>query len=191
MVVAPAYILHVKISELLPFFSFGMSCYVFQAAVLLLLIFITRRARLSYLFSFVTAVAHGLLLDLAMLVISPIVTSELWARILLLALGMPLSASGIALLFHTYLLPEVYELFVKEMVRMFDRPLVQVKTLYDLSSLVLATLLSLILFGGLVGIGVGTLACALLNGLLISSFDKLYTKVFREKDIFPLRRHFE
>ena len=34
MVVAPAYILHLKLSEYLPFFSFGVAEYVFQAVLL-------------------------------------------------------------------------------------------------------------------------------------------------------------
>ena len=37
MVVAPAYLLHLKISQTLPFFSFGMAEYTLQAAILLLL----------------------------------------------------------------------------------------------------------------------------------------------------------
>ena len=37
MVVAPAYLLHLKISEYLPFYSFGMSEYVLQFFVLILL----------------------------------------------------------------------------------------------------------------------------------------------------------
>ena len=53
MVVAPAYILHLKVSQLLPWFSFGVAEYVLQGALVLLTIIIMRRFRLSYLFSFV------------------------------------------------------------------------------------------------------------------------------------------
>ena len=174
MVVAPAYILHLWISEYLPFFSFGMAGYVFQAGLLLVLILITRRARISYLFSFVTAVIFGFVLDLCMLIVSPIAAVELWVRILIFLSGMVLSTAGIAFLFHTYLLPEVYELFTKELVRKYGWELFRVKTAYDISSFVLAILMSLVIFGGFVGIGVGTVVCAFLNGFLIASFDKLY-----------------
>ena len=37
MVVAPAYLMHLKISEYVPWFSFGMSEYAFQALLLILL----------------------------------------------------------------------------------------------------------------------------------------------------------
>jgi len=37
MVVAPAYIIHLKVSEVLPFFSFGMAEYTLQAVLLMLM----------------------------------------------------------------------------------------------------------------------------------------------------------
>ena len=63
MVVAPAYLLHLKISQTLPFFSFGMAEYVFQAFLLVLVIVAVRKFKLSYLLSFVTAVIYGFVLD--------------------------------------------------------------------------------------------------------------------------------
>ena len=48
MVVAPAYILHLKISEFLPFFSFGMAEYALQAVILLLMMALLRKAKISY-----------------------------------------------------------------------------------------------------------------------------------------------
>ena len=59
MVVAPAYLLHVKISQTLPFFSFGMAEYTLQAVIIVLLALVMRRFKLSYLFSFCTAVIYG------------------------------------------------------------------------------------------------------------------------------------
>ena len=47
MVVAPAYILHLKISEFLPFFSFGMAEYTLQAVILLMMIAILKKAKLE------------------------------------------------------------------------------------------------------------------------------------------------
>ena len=67
MVVAPAYLLHLKISQTLPVFSFGMAEYTLQAAILLLLGLAMRRFKLSYLFSFGTAVIYGVTLDSVML----------------------------------------------------------------------------------------------------------------------------
>ena len=55
MIVAPAYIIHLKVSEFLPFYSFGMSGYVFEAFIILLTALAVKKFRLSYFFSFVTA----------------------------------------------------------------------------------------------------------------------------------------
>ena len=55
MVVAPAYILHLKLSEFLPWFTFGVAEYAFQGMLVLVTVLVMRRFKLSYLFSFVTA----------------------------------------------------------------------------------------------------------------------------------------
>ena len=63
MVVAPAYLLHLKISQYIPGFTFGMAEYVLQAVLILCLSVIMRRLKKGYLFSFVTAVLYGVILD--------------------------------------------------------------------------------------------------------------------------------
>jgi len=45
MIVAPAYLLHLKISPHLPFFSFGVAEYVFQAFLLVLLSLVLRKVK--------------------------------------------------------------------------------------------------------------------------------------------------
>ena len=50
MVVAPAYILHLKISEIFPSFTFGVAGYTLQAVVLLVMMLLLRKAKLRYLF---------------------------------------------------------------------------------------------------------------------------------------------
>ena len=75
---------------------------------------VVRRFKLSYLFSFVTAVIYGFILDLCMLLVSYVPMENMALRITYYTLGMVLCAIGIALFFHTYIAPEVYELFVKE-----------------------------------------------------------------------------
>ena len=63
MIVAPAYLLHLKLSQVFPAFSFGMAEYTLQAALLIFMMILLRRVRLSYFFSFVTAVVYGFVLD--------------------------------------------------------------------------------------------------------------------------------
>ena len=63
MVVAPAYLLYLKVNSLWPTFTFGMAEYTLQAALLLFTILAAKKFRPYFLFSFVTAVLYGFLLD--------------------------------------------------------------------------------------------------------------------------------
>jgi uncharacterized membrane protein YczE len=89
---------------------------------------------------------------------------------------------------RTYLAPEVYELFVRELAVNYNIPFGRVKLSYDCISCAGSIVLSVILFGGgvftdfsfaalgdaivsgyvLEGIGIGTVVAALINGPLIT-----------------------
>ena len=193
MVVAPAYILHVKISEYLPFFTFGMSEYVFQALLLAVLSAIAGRVKRAYPFSFVTAFVYGMLLDAAMSGASLIPLSSVTWRIAYFAFGMTVCAMGVALLFRTYLPPEAYELLVKEVSLGCGKSVARIKTIYDIASCLFAVLLSFIFFGfdKLVGVSWGTAVCAVLNGPLIGLFGRLYDRLFVFRDRSSWRPFFE
>ena len=192
MVVAPAYILHLKLSQHLPFFSFGMAEYTLQAALLLLTMLIVRRAKLSYLFSLVTAVIYGLLLDGAMALLALLPDGYLALNAGLYVVGMLLCSAGISLLFHTYISPEAYEMFVREVSQHFHLDIHKFKTAYDCASCLISILMSFIFFGlwHFEGIKFGTVLCALLNGFLISQFTKLFERKFEFKDRFSLKKYF-
>ena len=95
MVVAPAYVLHLKLSKYLSFFSFGMASYTLQAILLLVMMLILRKAKLSYLFSFVTAVLYGFTLDgtIALFALLPAVEFML-LRVIFYILGLAISSMG-------------------------------------------------------------------------------------------------
>ena len=70
MIVAPAYLLYLKLSQAFAFFTFGMAEYTLQAALLIVMVMVLGRFRLYYLFSFITAVLYGLLLDGSMAIVA-------------------------------------------------------------------------------------------------------------------------
>lgn len=192
MVVAPAYLLHLKISQFLPFFSFGMAEYTLQAVILFLLVLVLRRFRLAYLFSFVTAVFYGLTLD-GVMHLTNLLPAELFAlRMVYYLIGMLLCAGGVSLLFHTYIPPEAYELFVKEIAEVLHMDIHRVKTIYDCTSCAISILLSFAFFGLLhfEGIKLGTAFCALVNGTLIGRCSSLFESHFVFEDALPFRRFF-
>lgn len=87
MVVAPAYILHLLLSPIFPFVTFGTATYLFQGLLLVATCIVIRRFRVSYLFSFVTAVIYGFLLDGAVLLVSLIPADHLAVRIAMFGVG--------------------------------------------------------------------------------------------------------
>ncbi len=186
MVVAPAYIIHLKVSQLLPWFTFGVAEYCFQGLLILVTILIMRKFKASYLFSFVTAFLYGTLLDIAMGVIAPLPDGSFIIRLVWYALGTVFCSLAVSLFFHTYLSPEAYELIVKELSGKFKIDINKVKTAYDCFSTVLGIILSFAFFGFGVfaGVKLGTVFCALINGFLIGKFTKLLEHFFVFQDRF-------
>ena len=140
MVVAPAYLIHLKVSEYIPFFSFGMSEYVFQAALLIFLSLVMGKFKKSYLLSFATAFLYGTILDLAISFVALFPYAGLVWQIVFYIAGMVICAMGVALLLHTYFPPEAYEFVVKELSSKFHVPVGKTKTIYDCCSCVFAIL---------------------------------------------------
>ena len=193
MVVAPAYILHLKISETFNFFTFGMAEYVLQAIFIGILALVQRRFNRFYLFSFVTAVIYGFVLDRAISVVALIPYSTTSFLMLYYIVGMLLCSIGVSLLFQTYIPPEAYELFVKEMSEKLNISISRFKTIYDCTSCMVGIILSFAFFGlwHFEGVKLGTIVCALLNGWLIGRVTYLLERIFEFRDGLHLRKHFE
>ena len=193
MVVAPAYLLYRWLSPTWEFFTFGMAEYCFQALLLLIMLLLIRRFQISYLFSFVTAVVYGFVLDGFMALGAFLPADRIWQRILYYLLGMLFCSAGVSAMFHTYISPEVYELFVKEVSAHFHININKFKTGYDCTSCLIGVLLSFLAFGFLhfEGVKWGTVFCALVNGWIIGRFSAFYEKHWSFYDRFPWRRFFE
>ena len=190
MVVAPAYVLYRKLSQVLPFVTFGMAEYLFQAALLLILSLALRRWKAKYLLSFATAVLYGLVLDGCMALTALLPAEGFPLRAGYYSLGLPVCALGVSLLFHTYLPPEAYELTVKEVSERLGRDIHRVKTVYDCASCLLAVALSFLFFGfgRFEGVKWGTVLCALVNGWLIGRMARLLERRFTFAPYFKRER---
>ena len=193
MVVAPAYLVYLKVSQTLTWFTFGMAEYCFQALLLVTLALVLRRFHRMYLFSFVTAVIYGVTLDLVMAATSWLPTEGMGNRVWLFLLGMVLCSKGVSLLFHTYIAPEAYELFVKEVAARYGYDIHKTKTVYDCCSCLMAIAISFAFFGlgHFEGVKAGTIVCALVNGYIIGCFSKVFEKKLEFVDGTGLRKYFE
>ncbi len=192
MVVAPAYILHLKVSELLPWFTFGVAEYCFQGILVLLTVIIMRKLKLTYFLSFVTAVLYGTLLDIAMNIIAPLPEENFIIRVIWYVVGTVLCSFAVSLFFHTYLSPEAYELIVKELSVKTGFNINKIKTAYDCISALLGIVLSFAFFGFGVfeGVGIGTVLCAFFNGFLIGRFSALLERNFEFRNRFNAEKYF-
>ena len=169
MVVAPAYLL----SEFFGI-SFGTAEYCLQFVLVTGMCLLLRRFRVSYYLSFATAVVYGLVLDgFIWLLHSGTPAESMPIRILLMLSGMVVTAFGVALFFRTYLPACAYDMFVKVTSQAFGIKTGKFKICYDFASLGVSLLLTFVFFGKLIGMGVGTLVCACLNGLIINGFSAL------------------
>ena len=189
MVVAPAYLFYLKLSQYFSFLTFGMMEYILQAVLILLLSITLRKFKISYLFSFVTAVLYGLTLDLALTAVNAIPFDGMIARTVFYLLGMVTSSVGVAFYFHTYISPAAYELIVSEISKSFKLNTTKVKTVYDCASCLISIILSFSFFGFMhfEGIKLGTVFCALINGWLIGRISKLMEKHLDFKDALKRR----
>ncbi len=192
MVVAPAYLVYLKLSQTLPFFTFGMAEYALQAVILLFMTLLLRKAKLAYLFSFISAVLYGLALDGAMALFSLLPDAQTAGRVLCYLVGMPVCAMGVSLFFHTYIPPEAYELFVKELASNLHADVHKCKTVYDCVSCLVGIGMSFAFFGlwHFEGIKLGTVLCALVNGTLIGACTRLLERGWVFRDALPFRRYF-
>lgn len=190
MVVAPAFVLHIYVSQFLSWFSFGVAEYVLQAFVLIVLVVVLRKAKWSYLLSFAVTLLYGFLLDSSMM-LTVLLPESIYLQVAAYVVGAFICCSALALLFCSYFPPEAYELFSKEVAAKFNKPVHKVVNVYNLCSLLLAVILSLVLFGTIKGIGIGTVVCAFVYGSVINFFQKTYGKCFRFEDKFSWRNYFE
>ena len=190
MIAAPTYTFHLWLTQYTEVFTLGTLEYIFQGIIIAAIALLVRKFRISYLFSFATSVFSGLAIDLAFWITGPIAAETILFRIVLFALSLVTCAFGVSCIFHAYVSPAGNELFVKEFAIHFGKDIHKVKTAYDISFLALSVALNLILFRGFVGIGIGTLVTAFLNGPIISVFAHFLEKHFEFKAAFPKLENF-
>lgn len=190
IVVAPAYVVHLKLVEMWSWFSFGVAEFVCQTMVLAITFIIVGRVRLTWLLAFGTTALYSLALD-GFLLVTALIPTLLAVRIAVYVLGFALCVTAVGLILHGYLPPSAYDLYAKLVTAKTGRPLSVVKTTYDLVSLAVAVGLSLWFFGGIRGVGVGTVAGALLGGICIRRTMEWLGRLFDFRDRLPWGRHFE
>lgn len=178
MIVAPAYVLYLKISQTLSWFTLGMAEYTLQGVLVVLIAIVLRRFKLKYPLCFLTAVIHGFAVDAWRSLIGAEMAQTALEKGLYCAGGALITAFAIALMLRTYLPQEVYELVVKEIAEKYSFSMNKVKWIFDISSLLLGIVLMLALFKSFSFemIGIGTLVLTVINTPLITFFGRILDK---------------
>ncbi len=192
MLAAPAFVLFNRFKDVLPWLTYGTMDYLFQGVVVLSTVVICRRFKWKYLMAFAVAVAYGMFLDMWRLVFGAEVYSTIELRVVAAVCGAVITSLAIAMLLRSYLPQQAYELVVKETTEKYNLKLSKVKWTCDISVLVLAILMMLVLFGRFDTelIGIGTVLITLVNTPLIVMWGKALDKIFVFSAGWPRFREF-
>ena len=198
MIAAPAFVIQEALSSVFPNLSVGMTEYLIQGLLLLLLCLVIRRFRRSYLLAFAVAVIYGYTLNFFLWVLGGVSFDAIWLRWVMLIVGDVITGFGVACFFRTYMPLQVYELFVAELASRFHFKIGRVKTVFDYTLLALSLIMALSLFGDVTtfdwstiyfasfhSIGLGTLFTTLVNSPIIMLMGKLLDALFDPTPLFP------
>lgn len=198
MIAAPQFVIYDAIAPLWDGFSVGMTGYLFQGLLLVIMCVVLRRFDPRFLLSFGVAVAYGYMLNLFLFLLGGFSADSIAARWITLIVGDIFTALGVAFFFRTYMPLQVFELFVAEIATKFKKKVNKTKMVFDLTLLAFSIALALVLFAGDGGldlkalatsdfhsIGLGTLVTTFINSPLIALMGRLIDLVFDPTPLFP------
>lgn len=198
MIAAPTFVVQEAAVELWSGFSVGVVEYLVQGLVLIILCLCVRRFNWRYLLAFLVAVIYGYTMNFFLWILGGVSFNAVWLRWVMLIVGDVITAFGVACFFHTYMPLQVFELFVAEVTDRYRLELHRVKTVFDISLLVISVSLALILFGDVTefdwrtiyynsfhSLGLGTLVTTLINAPLINLMSRIISRVFDDSPRFP------
>ena len=189
MIAAPAYIIHSKMINYFDWYSQGTSEYIIQTILIIALSVIMLRFKKSYILSFLTAIASGVVLDGWFLLMHGNAPFESMAiRIIAFIFGEISLTIAIAFFFRTTLPVQIYELIVNEISEKKNLEKNKVKQLYDVFMLVLSLALALVLNKNFQGLGIGTIIITIINAPLIKIFGDILDRVFSFESLFKRLR---
>ena len=198
MIAAPTFVVQEFIFPLWSGFSVGVVEYLVQGLVLVILCVCVRRFNWRYLLAFLVAVIYGYTMNFFLWILSEVSFDAVWLRWVMLLVGDAVTAFGVACFFHTYMPLQVFELFVAEVADRYRLDLHRVKSIFDISLLVISVSLALLLFGDVAefdwsaiyytsfhSLGLGTLVTTLINAPLINLMSRFISRTFDDTARFP------
>jgi uncharacterized membrane protein YczE len=155
------------LNRIFPRLSYGTWNYLIQCAMMIVLVVLIRKIRLSFILSFGLAILYGLLIDFCSFLIVGFPVS-LIARIAYYLIGFLGLSIGTAFLIQCEMPILPFDTFMKEISVHFRVSYKGLRTWFDLSTIAISAVLGYWRLGSFVGIGVGTLLNALFIGISVS-----------------------
>ncbi len=198
MIAAPAFVVYEAIAPFSSLLSIGVTEYIIQGLMLIMLCIIVQRFRWQYLLAFAVAVIYGYTLNFFLWLLGGIDFDTVLIRWVMLIIGDTITAFGVACFFRTYMPLQVYELFVAELASRFKLDINKTKWAFDMTLLVVSIILAITLFGdgptfnwssigysSFHSIGLGTLVTTVINSPLIALCGRLIDRLFDSSARFP------
>ena len=198
MIAAPAFVISEALTPFVNGLTVGVTEYIIQGLILIVLCLVIRHFNWRYLLAFAVAIIYGYTLNFFLYLFGGLSFNTLWLRWVMLIVGDCCTAFGVACFFHTYMPLQVYELFVAEIASRFKINITKVKWSFDISLLVISTVLALILFDDIKtlsletictssfhSLGLGTLVTTAINSPIIAIMSKIINKIFKPTAAFP------
>lgn len=170
--ITPITSLPLALNEVLPALSLGSWTFLFHILCILAIIVITKKAEVKTLLMLPVGIGFGYFIDL-LLWIFQMETGLIWARALLLALGIPVSGLGVALINDAGLMLPSPDGLIRTISVHYKKPYPRVKIIGDCVWVAAAAAIELTVLGRLCAVNVGTVISALLVGKTIQMWNRL------------------
>ena len=155
--------------------NLGVMLISFQVLLIGILILI-RGFKMTDLYSVIVGICFGTIVDVWTYILKNIGIDTLFPMILLIT-GILLLPLGITLTIESNLCAIPFDLFVKDIAILTKVKIAKVKTIFDISCIIITLTLSFVFLGKNLGIGIGTIIFTLITGKLIG----FYTQILHKK----------
>ena len=197
MIAAPAFVVSEALLPFVYFFSVGVTEYILQGVLLIVLCVVIKRFNWRYLLTFAVAVIYGYTLNLFLWLLKDVTVNAIYLRWIMLVLGDICVGFGVACFFCTNMPIQAHEMFVKEVVNKFSLNLNKTKWGFDIAFLAISVVLALALFDdartfdwsqiwykSFHNMGLGTLVTTVINSPIIKMWCRVVDKFFGSEPKF-------
>lgn len=155
--------------------SFGTWNYTFQTILIISLMILSKKINLSYIFSFFMGIAFGKMIDVHELWVYLLPDSLTW-HIIYFIMSFFILAFGICLSNNSMLPIIPTDTFPRDLSAILKKQYKYIKTTFDICCLTTTIVISIFILHKAVGVGVGTVICALTTGKVVSLIQSFLDK---------------